>query len=61
MTKKILTKSQWAYHTTHKNTMQATPYLILFGMEAMLSLEVEQTSLRIAIHYKLTQKENAHL
>lgn len=53
-----LTEALWAYRTTYKTATQATPYSLVFGTEAVLPLEVELPSLRVAVQYGLTQEEN---
>ncbi|XP_020081405.1 uncharacterized protein LOC109705053 [Ananas comosus] len=70
--KKIIGKNQkewhmriiealWAYRTTYRTPTQATPYSLVFGVEAVLPLEVELPSLRIAVQHELTNEENALL
>ncbi|XP_028555713.1 uncharacterized protein LOC114580929 [Dendrobium catenatum] len=55
--KKILTKNKrewhtkmtealWAYCTTYKTPTKATPYSLVFGVEALLPLDIELPSLR---------------
>ncbi|TYJ95713.1 uncharacterized protein E5676_scaffold282G00110 [Cucumis melo var. makuwa] len=50
----------WAYRTTHR-TSTVTPYSLVYGVEAVLSLEREISSLRMAIQEGLTTKDNAKL
>ncbi|XP_020681907.1 uncharacterized protein LOC110099160 [Dendrobium catenatum] len=70
--KKILTKNKrewntkmaealWAYRTTYKTPTKATPYSLVFGVEAVLPLEIELPSHRVAIQNDLTQEQNARL
>ncbi|XP_020676621.2 uncharacterized protein LOC110095423 [Dendrobium catenatum] len=70
--KKILTKNKrewhtkmvealWAYRITYKTPTKATPYSLVFGVEAVFPLEIELPSLRVAIQYDLTQEQNARL
>nr|CAD1827450.1 unnamed protein product [Ananas comosus var. bracteatus] len=70
--KKIIGKNQkewhmriiealWAYRTTYRTPTQATPYSLVFSTEAVLPLEVELPSLRIAVQHELTNEENALL
>ncbi|KAI0516060.1 hypothetical protein KFK09_008732 [Dendrobium nobile] len=70
--KKILTKNKtewhtkmaealWVYRTTYKTPTKATPYSLVFGVEAVLPLEIELPSLRVAIQNDLTQEQNARL
>ncbi|XP_074301284.1 uncharacterized protein LOC141632658 [Silene latifolia] len=51
----------WAYRTTYKTPTQATPYALVYGVEAVLSLEIQIPSLRIAIQEELTEDENDKL
>ncbi|XP_073119596.1 uncharacterized protein [Henckelia pumila] len=70
--KKIIAKSKkdwherigealWAYGTTYRTPTQATPYALVYGVEAVVPLEQQIPSLRIAIQEGLTEEENAHL
>ncbi|KAK4390190.1 hypothetical protein Sango_2082300 [Sesamum angolense] len=67
--KKVVSKSKrdwhekiiealWAYRTTHRTTTQATPYSLVYGVEAVLPLKSQIPSLRIAIQ-GLIVKDNA--
>ncbi|XP_070011335.1 uncharacterized protein [Nicotiana sylvestris] len=51
----------WAYRTTFRTATQATPYSLVYGVEAVLPLEQQIPSLRIAIQEGLTYEENALL
>ncbi|KAH6776184.1 hypothetical protein C2S52_013745 [Perilla frutescens var. hirtella] len=51
----------WAYRTTHWTPTQATPYLLVYGVEAIIPLEQQISSLRITIQESLTEEENARL
>ncbi|XP_075640709.1 uncharacterized protein LOC142612510 [Castanea sativa] len=51
----------WAYRTTFRMPTQATPYSLVYGVEAILPLERQIPSLRIAIQEGLTKEENAKL
>ncbi|XP_019240297.1 PREDICTED: uncharacterized protein LOC109220284 [Nicotiana attenuata] len=51
----------WAYRTTFRTATQATPYSLVYGVEAVLPLEQQIPSLRIAIQEGLTSEENAQL
>jgi hypothetical protein len=48
-----LTVALWAYRTTYKVTTQATPFSLMYGMEAILSIEFEVSFLCIAIENHL--------
>ena len=51
----------WAYRTTFRTPTQATPYSLVYGVEAVLPLEQQIPSLRIAIQEGLTNEENVRL
>ncbi|KAM1112717.1 hypothetical protein ACFX13_046395 [Malus domestica] len=51
----------WAYRTTYRTPTQATPYSLVYGVEAVLPLESQIPSLRMAIQEGLTDEENAKL
>ncbi|GKU96286.1 hypothetical protein SLEP1_g9534 [Rubroshorea leprosula] len=67
--KKVVSKSKrdwherigealWAYRTTHRTPTKATPYSLVYGVEAVLPLECQIPSLRIAIQEGLTDEQN---
>ncbi|KAL0439242.1 UNVERIFIED_CONTAM: hypothetical protein Slati_2407200 [Sesamum latifolium] len=51
----------WAYRTTVRTPTQSTPCALVYGVEAVLPLEQQIPSLRIAIQEGLTEEENARL
>ncbi|CAM8988114.1 unnamed protein product [Rhodiola kirilowii] len=51
----------WAYRTTYKTPTQATPYALAYGVEAVLPLELQIPSMRIAIQEGLSSDENDKL
>ncbi|KAA0046253.1 uncharacterized protein E6C27_scaffold284G00560 [Cucumis melo var. makuwa] len=51
----------WAYRTTHRTPTGVTPYSLIYGVEAVLPLEKEIPSLRMAIQEGLTTEDNARL
>ncbi|KAM1249238.1 hypothetical protein ACFX2G_032626 [Malus domestica] len=51
----------WAYRTTYRTPTQATPYSLVYGVKAVLPLESQIPSLRMAIQEGLTDEENAKL
>ncbi|XP_071920668.1 uncharacterized protein [Coffea arabica] len=70
--KKIVNKSRkdwhlrigealWAYQTTFRTPTQATPYALVYGIEAVLPLECQIPSLRIAIQEGLSEEDNVRL
>ncbi|KAG9453325.1 hypothetical protein H6P81_006229 [Aristolochia fimbriata] len=56
-----LPKALWAYRTTARTPTQSTPYSLVYGAEAVLPLEVQLPSLRIAVREGLTTEECAQL
>ena len=46
----------WAYRTTYRTPTQAKPYSLIYGVEAVLPLERQIPSLRIAIQETLLMK-----
>ena len=51
----------WAYQTTHRKPTQATPFSLIFGIEAVLSLERQISSLRLDIQEELAKEQNTCL
>src|SRR5436189_5251385 len=53
----------WAYRTTIRTATKATPFSLVYGCEAVLPLEIQIPSLRIAIASGMTEeeKDNQHL
>ena len=51
----------WAYRTTFRTPTKATPFSLVYGIEAVLTLEKQIPSLRIAIQEGLTTESNAQL
>ncbi|XP_070039688.1 uncharacterized protein [Nicotiana tomentosiformis] len=51
----------WAYRITHRTPTQATPYSLVYGVEAVLPLECQIPSLGLAIQEGITDEENARL
>ncbi|KAI5324478.1 hypothetical protein L3X38_033551 [Prunus dulcis] len=56
-----INEALWAYRTTYRTPTQATPYSVVYGVEAVLPLESQIPSLRMAIQEGLTDEENAKL
>ena len=50
-----------AYWMVYRTPTQAIPYLLIYGVEVVLLLEIQIPSLRIAIHEGLTDEYNAKL
>ena len=45
----------WAYHTSFHTITGATPYSVVYGMEAVLPVEIEMGSLRIALVQQISE------
>ncbi|KAG9450329.1 hypothetical protein H6P81_010294 [Aristolochia fimbriata] len=56
-----LGKALWAYRTSFRTPTQSTPFSLVYSTEAVLPLEVELPSLRIAMREGLTTEECAQL
>ena len=53
-----LTAALWAYRTTYKVTTRATPFALMYGIEAILPIELEVQSLRIAMDERLNDSQS---
>ena len=51
----------WAYRTTYRTPTQATTYSLVYEVEAVLSLERQIPTLRIAIQEDLSNEDNVRL
>ena len=45
----------WAYHTSFRAS--TTPYSLVYGMEAVLPIEIEMGSLRVALQHQISETE----
>jgi hypothetical protein len=53
-----LTAALWAYCTTYKVITHATPFSLVYGLEATLPNEYEVESLRVAVSTRLTDEQS---
>jgi hypothetical protein len=53
-----LTAALWAYRTTYKVTTRATPFSLMYGIEAILPIEFEAQTLRIAMEHHLDDSQS---
>ena len=53
-----LTAALWAYQTTFKVTTHATPYSLIYGIEATIPIEFEMESLRVAVGTRLNDSDS---
>ena len=56
-----LGESLWAYRTTVRTPTGTTPYSLVYGCEAVLPLEIQIPSLRVALATGMTTEENHQL
>ena len=47
----------WAYHTSFRTSIGATPYSLVYGMEAVLPVEIEMRSLRVRLEQQIFETE----
>ena len=47
----------WAYHTSFRTSIGATPYSLVYGIEVVLPVEIEMGSLRVALEQKISETE----
>ncbi|XP_074348514.1 uncharacterized protein LOC141687210 [Apium graveolens] len=51
----------WAYHTTYKVTTEATPFMLAYGAEAVIPLDITHGSPRIEAYVSKTNEEGMRL
>ena len=49
--------SLWAYRTSFRTSIGATPFSLVYGMEAVLPFEMEVSSLRVALEHQITETD----
>ncbi|KAL6340015.1 hypothetical protein AAG906_038850 [Vitis piasezkii] len=47
----------WAYCTSFCTSTGVTPYSLVYGMETVLPVEIEMSSLRIALEHQISEAE----
>ena len=47
----------WAYRTSCRTSTGATPYSLVYGMEAVFPVEIEMGSLRVALEQQISEAE----
>lgn len=52
-----MTEVVWAYNITHKIVTYHTPFELVYGTKAVLPLEIELPTLRIALEQQLCTNE----
>jgi len=51
----------WGHRTTTKTVNGASPYELVYGMEAVLPVDIERRALRIVVEAELPEKRIGHL
>jgi len=51
----------WAYRTTVRTSTGNTPFFLVYGCEAVIPLEIQMSSLRVALTTKITSEDNDRL
>ena len=51
----------WAYRSSFHTSTGATPYSLVYGMEAMLPIEIEMGSLRVALEQQISEADWAQV
>ena len=54
---KKLSFTLWAYRTSFRTSTRATLYSLVYGMEAVLPVEIEMGSLRVALEQQIFKTE----
>ena len=47
----------WAYRTSFRTSTGSTPYSLVYGMEAVLPVQIEMGSLRVALEHQISKTE----
>ena len=47
----------WAYRTSFRTSTGSTPHSLVYGMEAVLPIEIEMGSLRVALEHQISETE----
>ncbi|RVW95283.1 hypothetical protein CK203_034227 [Vitis vinifera] len=47
----------WTYRTSFRTSIRVTPYSLVYGMEAVLPVEIEMGSLRIALEQQIPEAD----
>ncbi|XP_058078141.1 uncharacterized protein LOC131226577 [Magnolia sinica] len=51
----------WVYRTTHRTATSTTPYSLVYGVKAVIPIEIRVTSLRVVVHQSITNDENVKI
>ena len=47
----------WAYRTSFRTSIGATPYSLMYGMKDVLPVEIEMGSLRVVLKQQISETE----
>ena len=47
----------WAYRTSFRTSTGSTPYSLVYGMEAVMPIEIEMGSLRVELEHQILETE----
>ena len=56
-----LSECLWAYRTTVRTPTGNTPFFLVYGCEAVIPLEIQMSSLRVALMARMTKEDNDRL
>ena len=51
----------WAYRTIYKTPTGCSPFSLVYGTEAVIHVEIELSSYRVALHYELPTNEGSKI
>ena len=51
----------WAYRTSFKTSVQATPFRLAYGLEAVMPIEFQIPSLRIQVRERMPEEESEQI
>ena len=51
----------WAYRTSFKTSVQATPFLLAYGIEAVMAMEFQIPSLRVQVKERMTEEASERI
>ncbi|RVW98361.1 hypothetical protein CK203_034255 [Vitis vinifera] len=51
----------WAYRTSFRTSTGATPYLLVYGMEAVLPVEIENGFVEVALEQQIPEADWAQV
>jgi hypothetical protein len=55
----VLSKAQWALRTSQHGATKVTPFQLMYGQEAMLSMEINLKTCRVALQDTMSAEDYA--